>query len=238
MIFSMNEDMISNNGVPEAGLRVQSNDTVMETTNRVMPTGEVSLAQPKRKVDLSTAVLPDIGDVNEVALLTVRELKGIGATFTPNMLAALAFHGLIYRAPGEFESTYQILNGPLLHDPRLLARARRIAFVSAFDWSAMEVVLYPLRLTKFGEHVRLALQKLHGDFPNVKVFVQWSEAKKRHTVHRIKLTGQEAGIISQVAWPDRDQILEALSATAFDSLDDLAAANDEIRTLLSAREVE
>ena len=52
------------------------------------------------------------------------------------------------------------------------------------------------------------------------------------------MTAQERELIARTVWPKREQILDALAMTAFDKLDDLVAANDEIRTLLNSREVE
>ena len=41
--------------------------------------------QPRRRIDLTTAVLPEPGNLAAVESLTVRELKGPGQTFTANL---------------------------------------------------------------------------------------------------------------------------------------------------------
>lgn len=194
---------------------------------------------PKRKVDLTAAVLPGLGKVATVESLDVRELKGVGASFTPNVDAAMAFHGLVYKPQGEFEAAHQILTGSLLNDSRVMSRVQRITFVPAFIWNALEVVLLPIRLTSFGQRVLLDLQKLQPKFPQFKCFIQWNEAKKRHIVHYDdQLSEPELRAIKDVRWPTREQILEALSANAFDNLGELAAANEDVKALLAAKEVE
>ena len=45
-------------------------------------------------------------------------------------------------------------------------------------------------------------------------------------------------MVEKLHWPSKECILDALSTTAFDNIEDLAAANEEIRTLLSSREVD
>ncbi len=193
---------------------------------------------PSRRVDLRTVVMDGLPETTAVETLDVRELKGIGATFTPNMAQALPFRGLEYKPEGEFDAVYQIIAGPLLHDPRIVGRLKTITFVPAYAWSTCEIVLAPFKGTKFGMRVLHCLRSLQPEFPNVKVFVEWNESRKRHLVQSMAMTSQERDLISKVAWPTRDQVLDALSMTAFDSLDDLTAANDEIRALLNSREVE
>jgi hypothetical protein len=196
-----------------------------------------ALLRPKRKVDLSTAVLPGLGTIKAVEALTVRELKGVGASFTPHLELAVVLYGLAYKPPPGFETVYQIVAGPLLADARVLGQARRLAFVPAFSWATLEVVLMPINLSRFGHLVLIDLQRLQPSFPSFKAFVQWSEAKKRHIVYRDELTAQEAGVIEKVRWPTREQVLEALSTSAYDDIDDLAAANEEVGALLRSREV-
>jgi hypothetical protein len=165
-------------------------------------------------------------------------MKGISQTFTPNLETALPFHGLVSTPPGEFDAVYHIIAGPLLSDPRIAGRVKTITFVPAFSWSTFEVVLVPFKGTKFGMRVQQDLGSLKPQFPNVKVFVEWDALKKRHVVQSLPMTAQEQELISKVIWPSRVQIIEALQISAFDDINDLAAANDEIRTLLSARMVE
>jgi hypothetical protein len=174
----------------------------------------------------------------QVEQLVVREMKGISQTFTPNLEGALTFRGLVSTPPGEFEAVYLIIAGPLLSDPRIVGRVKTITFVPAFAWSTFEVVLVPFKATKFGMRVLQDLLSLKPRFPNFKVFVEWDALKKRHVVQSLPMTEQEQELIAKVIWPSRGQIIEALQLSAFDDINALAAANDEIRTLLSARAVE
>ena len=199
---------------------------------------EPALPKPKRRVDLSTAQLPGIGGLQAVETLTIRERKGVGATFTPNVAATLMFHGLVYKPQGEFDGLYQIIAGPLLHDPRIANRATRIAFVPALDWSAVEVVLVPIKLSKHGQRVLSDLQKLEPRFPAYKAFIQWVETKRRHVVYFDELSEPEGAIIAKVKWPTQEQMLDALSAVAFETIEDLAAANEDVRALLKSRQVD
>jgi hypothetical protein len=194
--------------------------------------------QPKRKVDLARAALPDLGSLQTVDTLSVRELKGIGAMFTPNLSGILVFLGLVYKPPGEYETLHQIITGPLTSDPRVMKYAKRIAFVPAYSWSAFEMVLQPIRLTTFGCRVLDDLKKLAGRVPDFKAFIEWDATRKRHVVHWYELTEQELSVVAAVKWPSREEILEALSAVAYDDMNDLAQANEDIRTLLRSREVE
>jgi hypothetical protein len=82
------------------------------------------------------------------------------------------------------------------------------------------------------------LKKLQPRFPDFRAFIEWDATRKRHVVHWEALTEQERGVIATVNWPAQEEILEALSAVAYDDLDDLAEANEDIRTLLRSREVE
>jgi hypothetical protein len=170
-----------------------------------------------------------------VESLTVQECKGVGQTFSANMDGMLSFHGLVYKH--EYETTYQVIAGPLLNDPRVMSRATRIAFVPAYSWSTFEVVLLPVKLTIYGRRVLEDLWKVQPEFPNRKTFVHWDPAKKRHIVFVDDLCDQECSIIAGVKWPTKEQILEALQATAFDNLDDLVGANEEIRALVTSKEV-
>jgi hypothetical protein len=193
--------------------------------------------QPRRKIDLSTAVLPEPGSMAAVESLAIKELKGVGQTFTANVDVMLSFHGLVYKPPSEYETIYQVIAAPLINDPRVMSRATRIAFVPAFSWSTFEVVLVPFKLTTFGRKVLDDLVKLKPTFPRHKTFVQWESTKKRHIVYFADLSEQELATIVEVRWPAQEQILEALQATAFDNLDDLLGANEEIRALVTSKEV-
>jgi hypothetical protein len=193
--------------------------------------------QPRRQVDLTTAVLPELGNLAPVESLTVRELKGVGQTFTAQLDLMLAFHGLAYKGQNEYETQYQVIAPPLSHDPRVMSRVTRIAFVPGFAWATFEVVLLPIKLSAFGRRILDDLAKLKPRFPNYKSFIQWQATKKRHVVYVHDLSAQEASIIADVKWPTKHQILEALQLAAYDSLEDLMAANEEIRALVTSKEV-
>ena len=172
-----------------------------------------------------------------VESLVVREMKGIGSTFTPNMALQLTFLGLVYKPEGEFDATYHLLAGPLLTDMRLAGRAKHLTFVPAFSWPTHELVIAPFKRTRMGNRVLEDLQTLTPLFPNYKTFVEWSDAKRRHIVRQIQLTEQERETIASLQWPTPDQVIDALQIVAFDDIGDLAAANDEVRLLLTAKEV-
>jgi hypothetical protein len=212
--------------------------TPPETASILLAPSTVPLLLPKRKVDLLTVEMSGLPSTTPVEQLLVREMKGIGAPFTPNLETALSFRGLVHKPDGEFDKVYQPVGGPLLNDPRVAGRLKTITFVLAFLWDTLEVVIAPWRMTTYGAHVLHALQKLQPEFPNFKVFVEWSDQKKKHVVHRIDMTPQEKELISKVTWPTKEQVIEALELCAFDNIDDLAAANAEIKTLLGSREVE
>ena len=116
--------------------------------------------------------------------------------------------------------------------------AKRISFLPVFSWATFEVVLLPVKETTYGRRVLDDLRKLAPQFPHFKVFVEWDASRKRHVVYRNVLNDQEVSLIAGVKWPSHEEILDALSATAYDDLEDLKAANDDIRTLLQSREVE
>jgi hypothetical protein len=216
---------------PEAGVR----DKAAPAEPKLVP---APLPTLKRKVDLKAAILPSLSAVQSVESLAVKELKGVGANFTSNIAGVLMFFGLAHKPQGEFETRHQVLAGNLMTDPRLMGRAQRIAFVPAFSWAANEVVLMPVKLNTYGQRVLQDLQKLHDTvYPDFKAFVQWNESKRRHVVSYDALTEQEKAVIAKVKWPTQDEIVEALSASAFDNIEDLAAVNDEVRTLLHAQEV-
>jgi hypothetical protein len=182
--------------------------------------------------------LPDVGSLQTVESLTVRDLKGPGAMFTPNLSGALAFFGLVYRPPGEYETQYQIVAGPLLSDPRIMKYAKRLAFVPVYSWSSYEILLLPIKLTTFGRRVLDDLKTLQTRSPGFKAFVEWDPTRKRHVVYWDPLTEQEKPFLNAVKWPGCDEICDALSAVAFDDLGDLTQANEDIRLLLQSREVE
>jgi len=196
------------------------------------------MRQVKRKIDLSGAATAPLQETRPVESLVVREKKGAGSTFTPNTGIALSFHGLAYKPPDEFETIYQIITGALLNDPRIASRAKKIVFVPSLDWSSHELILVPLKLTKFGARVFLDFKKLESQFPHFKVFAEWDEIKRRHVVHQLDLSVPEREIITRTKWPTRDEILDALSAEAYDNIDDLGSDNADIAALISSREVE
>jgi hypothetical protein len=193
--------------------------------------------KPIRKLDLARAVMPGVSGLRPVEQLVVRQMKGPGQMFTADLDSALNFLGLVHKPAGEFEERYEILADNLLKDPRLARLAKRVAFVPAFAWTTFEVVLMPVKVTSFSQRVVADLAKLKPRFPSYKAFIQWDDSKRRHVVYQEDLTAHEAELIHKVTWPTRDQILEALEVTAYDDLAALCEVNDEVRTLLSAREV-
>jgi hypothetical protein len=194
--------------------------------------------QPKRKIDLAKAILPDPGSERTVEILCVREVKGVAAYFTPNLGATLTFHGLVYKPQDEYETHYQIVSGRLQDEPRVMRYAKRIGFVPAYVWSSSDIALLPYKLTTFGRRVLHDLQELQPRFPDLKIFVEWDGTCKRHVVHYEDLTDQEKAVIAKIAWPSREQILDALSATAYDDLSELIEANEDIKALFRSREVQ
>jgi hypothetical protein len=164
-------------------------------------------------------------------------LKGVGATFTPYLAAAMRFMAITYKPRGEYETIYQIVTGPLLDDPRVNQRARPITYVPAFSWATFAVVLMPVKPTTHGRRVLDDLQKLEPHFPNYKAFVEWDPGRHQHVVRYQDLTAQESGVIAKVECPGKEDILNALQGTAFDNLDALVAANDDISTVVRSREV-
>ena len=198
----------------------------------------VPLLSPKRKVDLATIEMSGLPATTPVEQLVVHKTKGIATPFTPNLGLALSFRGLVYKPEGEFDESYQLVAGPLLNDSRVVSRLKQIVFIATYLWAQCEVVLAPWKMTKHGAHVVQTLQSLQSRFPNIKLFVEWSDLKKRHVVHDVAMTPQERELVSKVTWPTRDQMIDALQLSAFDDIVDLAAANAEIKTLLSSREVE
>src|SRR5262245_54377543 len=193
--------------------------------------------QPRRKVDLTIAVLPEPGNLAPVESLTVRELKGVGETFTAQLGLMLAFHGLAYKGQHEYETQSQVIAPPLSHDPRVMSRVTRIAFVPGFAWATFEVVLLPIKLSAYGCRILDDLAKLKPRFPNYKCFVQWQATKKRHVVYVHDLSAQEASIIADAKWPTKRRVLQALQFTSFDNLEDLMTVNEELRALVTSKEV-
>ena len=196
------------------------------------------LLVPKHKVDLSTASLGPMPETIPVEQLEIREMRGIGVTFTPNLAEAQVFKGLVHQPEGEFETTYQIIAGSLLHDQRILSRSRSITFIPSFSWQTCEVVIVPFKSTRYGTRVLQTLRSMHHRFPAYKVYVEWNELKRRQVVHEMVMTPEERELISRIIWPTRAQVIEALQMSAYDNLDELAAANEKIRILLQSREVE
>ena len=212
-----------------------SSSTACEANVKVDPLPQLP---PKHRVDLRTVAMSTLSEVTPVESLMVQELKGIASQFTPNLDLAMQFHVIIYKPAGEFEATHHILAGKLLEDPRITNRARVISFVPAFNWSTCETVIMPIKMTKFGAHVLRSLDLLRNHFPNFKVFVEWSDQKRRHVVNKVEMTQHERELISKTEWPTKEAILEALQSTAFDNINDLASENHDIRTLLDSQEVE
>ena len=209
-----------------------------ETAPMPLAPSTVPLLLPKRKVDLATVEMSGLPATTPVEQLLVREVKGISTPFTPNLESALSFRGLVHKPEGEFDKVYQLVGGSLLNDPHVAGRLQTIVFAPTYSWATCEVVLAPWKMTKYGAHVLKDLQLLQPRFPNLKVFVEWSDLKRRHVVYEVHMTPQDRELISKVTWPHKDQIDDALQLCAFDNIDDLAAANAEIKTLLGSREVE
>jgi hypothetical protein len=170
--------------------------------------------------------------------LEVREFKGVGAMFTPRLDDAVQFHGLVYRPPGEFNGRHQIITGPLLQDARVMRHARRIAFIPVYGWSAFEVALMPIKVSSFGQRIIEYLRRLSPMFPNFKAFVEWDGGKHRHVVYEARLSHQEAEQIRGVRWPTRDEVVEALEAYAYDTLEALMQHNENVRLQITCREVQ
>jgi hypothetical protein len=196
-----------------------------------------SVLQTKRKVELTRAALPNQGAPQSVESLSVRVLKGVGASFTPYLNAMLTYFGLEYAPRGEFQKLYQIVDGPLLDDPRVVKHARRIAFVPVFSWSTYELALLPVKQSTHGRRVLDDLQKLQPRFPNFQAYIEWDHDRKRHVVYSYPLTAAELNVITAVKWPTPDEVWEALCDIAYDRIDDLAQVNDDIRLILQSREV-
>lgn len=194
--------------------------------------------RPPRKLDLAPAAMPVAGDLQPVAQLVVQELKGVGQMFTANLDIAYQFRGVVYKPAGSFETLYQLVAGDALRDPRVAPMAKYIAFVPVFSWASFEVVLHPVRMTSYGQRTLSALRKLQGEFPNYKCFVSWEEVRRRHVVRHDSLSPAEAELIGAVEWPDREAIIDALEPVAYETADELAADNEEVRALLSMKEVE
>jgi hypothetical protein len=204
------------------------------TSQRLEPT---AIAVPPKKINLTLGSLPVALDLDPVTQLSVRELKGVGQTFTANYDAAHQFHGLSYKPAGSFENLYQIVAGEALNHPRVARHAQLIAFVPAFAWSTYEVVLMPVKSTTYGRLVLGDLRKLRDQFPSYKAFVQWEEMKRRHVVYRGSLTAAESDLVTRVEWPSLAAIVETLGLIAFDSVEELSKANENIRAVISAQEV-
>jgi hypothetical protein len=51
------------------------------------------------------------------------------------------------------------------------------------------------------------------------------------------LDTRELEAIGTVKWPTKEEILDALSASAYDTIEDLAVANEDIRRVLTSKEV-
>jgi hypothetical protein len=202
--------------------------------NRLQP---ASVLQTKRKVELTRAALPTQGDPQAVESLSVRVLKGVGASFTPYLNAMLTYFGLEYAPRGEFQKQYQIVDGPLLDDPRVMRHARRIAFVPVYSWSTYELSLLPVKQSIHGRRVLDDLKKLQPRFPNFQAYIEWVDNRKRHVVYSYPLTAAEQNVITAVKWPTPEEVREALCDIGYDHIDDLAQANDDIRLMLQAREV-
>ncbi|MDB5306434.1 MAG: hypothetical protein JWO38_636 [Gemmataceae bacterium] len=231
--------MDSSNCVPSAHSREEHTDTPPPGGTNLrsrLPDPTPAVRHP-RKLDLAHAAMPVVGDLQAVTQLTVRELKGVGQMFTANMPGAYQFRGVVHKPAGSFESQFQIIAGNALLDPRIARLAQMIAFVPAFAWATFETVLLPVKVTTYGQRVLADLQKLQQSFPSIKCFVQWDDGKRRHVVYRQTLSAAEAEMIGKVAWPDKDAIVDALEVAAFDDIGTLCDANEDIRTLLAAKEV-
>jgi len=194
------------------------------------------LPKLRRKVDLSISAMA-LAEIKTVESLMVQELRGPGAAFTANLEHALIFNGIAYRPKGAFETTYQIVAGPLLTDSRVLGRMYRIIFLPAFAWTSLEMVLLPIKLSKYGQRVLVDLQSQNPHFPTIKSYIEWSGAKHRHVVYVAELRPHERSIIEKVVWPTREHVQEALSLYAYDNINDLAVTNEDVRILLTSREV-
>jgi hypothetical protein len=190
-----------------------------------------------RKLGLTLAMLPTADDLRTVARLAVREMRGPGQKFTPNLSATYQFRGLTYRPAGTYGAQYHLLTETALQDHRLARWARPIAFILSFSWESLEPVLVPMKLTSFGQEVLRDLTKIPVAFPDFRAYVEWDQDRHRHVVAWEQLTGDEKSLVQGVEWPGRDTILDALDPLAYDSADALASVNEDVKTRLAAREV-
>jgi hypothetical protein len=211
---------------------VDSPDTIAQGPLQPEP-----LPRPRRKVDLVPQDLA-VPSVEPVTLLAVRELRGPGAAFTADLNAALSFNAVVCRPAGTFTDVYQVIGGALNAEPRIQTLLRRIVFLPAFVWATMEFVLHPIRSTQHGQRVLNDLQSIRKHFPSLKTYIQWCPARQRHVVYRTDLSRQEVAILNARTWPTRDELLEALSEIAYDSIEELADHNENVRAILTAREVQ
>jgi hypothetical protein len=192
---------------------------------------------PTRVIDLATVVLDDGDALETVSPLGVRDVKGAGNYITANYDLAQAYQAVAHKAAGSYDTTYQLLSGGLASDPRLRPLVRAVVFMPAYAWGDGTTVLLPVRGDGYGQAVLLALRTLQRQFPGYRAFRIWDDARKRHVVKWVPLDPAERAILDRHAWPTPAEIVEALSADAFDSIEALAEANPAVRAILTGKEV-
>lgn len=222
--------------IQEGHHRPISDDGKLAVGNDVPLTPE-PLPQPPRRVDLSPVNLSLVPDALPVESLRVREMKGIGSTFTPNLSTSLTFKGIVYTPSHGYEKEYHLLGKNLLAESRLAAHIQAITFTAALDWSTCDVVLMPIKATRLGRLVMQDLVKEQPHFSHRKYYIEWVQTKRRHVLNQAELTGDEIELLGKAHWPTQEEIIGALQVTAFDNLNELVEANAEVRLIINSREV-
>lgn len=191
-----------------------------------------------KQIDLVAVAMPVAGDVLQVSQLEIRELKGPAHMFTANLELAYQFRGIAYKPPGSFESQFQVVAGDILHDPRVMKLTQMIAFIAVYSWAAFENVLLPVKMNSYGQKVLTDLKQLQHRLPAAhKAFILWDEKRRRHVVSYQLLSAEETELIAKVVWPTKHEILDAVKAVAFDTVKALSEANEDLRNMLTAKEV-
>ncbi len=193
---------------------------------------------PRRKLILESVDLLGVVAAEPISQLAIRDLKGPGGVYTPNLAHALKLKGIIHKPPGQYQSDYQLLAGAPIRDARLASLIKVIAFVPAFVWSSLELVLLPIPMTTNGNRVFSDLQKLTTSYElKFKAYTVWDSTQFRHRIFRVGLDEGEVAVIDGIPWPTKEEILDVLQESAFDDVAALAKVNDNVRTILTATEV-
>jgi hypothetical protein len=194
---------------------------------------------PSSYPELPEPVLAKPTGFRAVERLEVQELKGPANLFTPNCILKHDYLALSHPTPGSlFSTSYQILAGDLLNDSRVTRHAHTVTFIPVWRWSSNSFVIIPIKQTQNGEKVVEAFESLQHMWPRYKVFMLWDQKKRRHIVRWAHLSELEFRAISSATWTEREEVREALRRYAFDALDRLVSANDELATVIHSTEVE